>query len=159
VWPFLVAAGVVVLVLAPITAVLVAKRRRRARRRAGPDARHAIVGAWHELIDTLTDHRIPTSESETPYELAARVPVDAGDDAEPALRSLAEAYTHARYATEPPQSARASEAWRDVDDVRRLLDAQEGVVARVRARLSPRTLGRRASRDDLVAVSSERPEP
>jgi transglutaminase-like putative cysteine protease len=154
-WPLLVPAAVLALFLAPIAAVLISKRRRRSRRRASPDARHAIVGAWHELIDTLTDHRIPTSASETPYELAARVPADAGDDAGPALHSLAEVYTHARYATEPPRSSRATEAWRDVDEVRRALDAGQGLLARLRARLSPRTLGRSTRDDDLVSVSTE----
>jgi hypothetical protein len=149
-WPFAVVAAVAVLVLAPLLAVVLWKRRRRARRRSSADPRRAIVGAWHELIDTLTDHRIVTSPAETPYELAARVPADAGDDARPALRELAEVYTHARYATEPPQGARADAAWRDVDEVRRALDAREGAWARLRARLSPRTLGRQDRAEELV---------
>ncbi|HEY8216144.1 MAG TPA: DUF3488 and transglutaminase-like domain-containing protein [Acidimicrobiia bacterium] len=149
-WPFVAVAVLLGLLLAPLVGVLVWKRRRRTRRRASADPRRAIVGAWHELIDTLADHHIATSPSETPYELAARVPEDTGDQARPALRSLAEVYTHARYSEDAPPGARADAAWRDVDEVRRALDAHGGALARLRARLSTRTLGRRDEVDELV---------
>ena len=150
VWPFAAVAILVVLLLAPVIAVLAWKRRRRSRRRDDPDPRRAILGAWREVIDTLADHRIATSLAETPLELAARVPDDVGDDAGPPLESLAEAYTEARFSGASPPADRAQAAWRDVDELRHALHEREGRWQRVRARLSPRTLARRETTEELV---------
>jgi transglutaminase-like putative cysteine protease len=148
VWPFVVAAVLMMVVLAPLLAVLIWKQRRRARRRANADPRRAIVGAWHEAIDTLADHRIATSPSETPFELASRVPDTAGDEARPPLQSLAAVYTHAQYGSDALRGDRADAAWRDVDELRHALDAGGSTWARLRARCSPRTLGRTRDRVD-----------
>jgi len=140
--PFVIGGLVVVLAVGPVLVVLAWKRRRRALRRHESDPRQAIVGAWREAMDALTDHRVATSSAETPLEIAARVPAAAGPDTAPPLRSLAAAYTEARYATTAPDAEHADAAWRDVDDFRDALDRSEGLWLRARARLSPRTLGR-----------------
>jgi transglutaminase-like putative cysteine protease len=142
VWPFLLAGALVVLVAAPLATILLVKRRRRARRRRDPDPRRAIFGAWSEAVDALTDHRVPTSPTETPLELADRVGKAAGDDAAPPLQALAGAYTAARYGETTPPAATAAHAWDDVDVLRRTLASSGSLWERARARWSLRTFSR-----------------
>jgi len=141
-WPFAAGAVVVLALLGPLLGVPGWKHRRRARRRSEPDPRRAIVSAWREALDTLTDHRISTLQTETPLELAARVHSHTGDAAGPPLHALAEVYSLARYSTDPLRAERADAAWHDVDELHRALGAQGGAWDRMRARLSVRTLGR-----------------
>jgi transglutaminase-like putative cysteine protease len=150
VWVAVIVALGVALLVAPVVAILLWKRRRRARRRRDGDARHAIVGAWQEALDALVDHRVATSDSETPLELADRVPDTAGDAAGPPMQALAEAYTEARYATRDPDEAQADAAWRDVDDLEAALAESFGSWARVRARLSPGSLVQEREHDEQL---------
>jgi hypothetical protein len=150
-WPVVAVLVLLALVVGPLLAVVLWKRRRRSRRRAEPDPRQAIVGAWREAVDALSDHRIAAAESETPLELAARVTGDAGPGPGPPLQSLARAYTSARYSSMRPGTDQVRQAWHDVDELRRALDHQGGHWARVRARISLATLGRtREPVDEVV---------
>ncbi len=142
VWPFVAGALLVALVVGPLLAILVYKRRRRARRRHDPDPRLAIFGAWHEALDALTDHRVPRSPADTPIELAGRAPAIAGDRTGPPLQSLADVYSAARYGDGLPADELADAAWNEVDELQRALSSTRGLWARVRARLSLKTLGR-----------------
>jgi len=141
-WVLVLAALVVLLVAAPLVAVLVLKARRRSRRRGTADPADAITGAWREAMDALTDHRVASSSAETPLELAHRIPAVAGDETGPPLQVLARAYTATRYAGSPPPPERARSAWSAVDTLRRALDASGTTRARIRARLAPGTLRR-----------------
>jgi len=126
----------------PLALVLALKaRRRRARRRAG-DPRVAISGAWREALDTLTDHRVPASAAETPFELARRIPELAGTGTSVPLRVLADTYTATTYAADTPTPEHVRSAWVEVATLRAALRAKEGLVARVRAAVSPETLRR-----------------
>ena len=142
IWPFVAVTLAVAFVLGPLLAIVVYKRRRRARRRHDPDPRRAIFGAWHEALDALRDHRVPPSPAETPIELAGRAPATAGDQTGPPLHSLADAYSAARYSDELPADETADAVWHEVDELQRALSSSHGLWARVRARLSVKTLGR-----------------
>lgn len=141
-WPLVLAALVVLLVAAPLVAVLVLKTRRRSRRRRTADPADAITAAWREAMDALADHRVASSPSETPLELAHRIPGVAGDETGGPLQVLARAYTATRYAGSPPPPERARSAWSAVDALRRALNASGTTGARMRARLAPGTLRR-----------------
>ncbi|MGC5051900.1 transglutaminase TgpA family protein [Micromonospora sp. DT48] len=130
-WPWLVAAGVMALLLLLAVPALrrLALRRRRARPApavrsvdapdvapsgAGqpvtmvvtdPDrARADAHAAWDELIDTLVDYRVRVDRTETPRATAerlAREPLVAHTDAASAARLLGRAEERARYARDP----------------------------------------------------------
>jgi hypothetical protein len=139
-WIVVLAIFGLVLVTVPTVAIVLWKHRRRARRRHDVDARRAVVGAWREAMDTFTDHRVHTRDSDTPLELSVRIPDTIGDAAGPPLHSLAEIYTEAQFATDAPADADVDRAWRDVDELRRALGASQGTVARLRAAISPSSL-------------------
>ncbi len=141
---------VVVLVLAvallgPVALVLALKARRRGARRRASDPRVAISGAWQEALDTLTDHRVQSSAAETPFELARRLPDVAGAGTSEPLHALADVYTSTAYAADEPPRDRVRSAWAEVSMLRRALRTNEGVLARMRAALSPITLRRQPS--------------
>ena len=141
-WPLVLAAFALLLLAAPLLTVLVLKARRRSRRRAAPDPADAITGAWREAMDTLADHRVASSPSETPLELARRIPGVAGDETGAPLLVLARAYTVSRYAGSPPPPDSARSAWSAVESLQEALDASGSWTARVRARVAPGTLRR-----------------
>jgi TgpA N-terminal domain/Transglutaminase-like superfamily/Domain of unknown function (DUF4129) len=141
-WLGLLAILVLLVVGAPVLIVLFLKARRRSRRRHATDPAVAITGAWREAIDALADHRVASSGSETPLELARRVPGVAGRATGPPLEEIADAYTTVRYGEHPLPAQRAEAAWDALDTLRGELSAADGLRARVRARLSPGTLRR-----------------
>jgi hypothetical protein len=73
------------------------------------------------------------------------------------MRALAETYGAARYGRTPPSTDAAEQAWRDVDALRRALDASGSFTARLRARLDPGTLRRRDRTLARVATGTEIP--
>ena len=85
---------------------------------------------------------MPRSPADTPIELAGRAPAIAGDRTGPPLQSLADTYSAARYGDGLPADALADAAWNEVDELQRALSSTRGLWARVRARLSLKTLGR-----------------
>jgi hypothetical protein len=152
VWIALAVLGVLALLATPVLAVLWLKARRRARRREDPDAAAAVSGAWAEAVDELSDRKVKWPPSDTPRELAERVHELAGQQTATPMRALAESYGAVRYGRTPPSATAADEAWRQVDELRKALDASDTWWARMRARLDPGTLRRR----DLAATSSSR---
>jgi len=134
-WP---AAGLFGLVLVPPAAKL---RRRRARRRAGPD--EAVLAAWGESLDRLGEAGLVRRSGETLLEFAARVGA-ARPGAAPALHGLVVLVNGAVYA---PVGAGAAagrehgrEAWAATDRVVRALDDHDPGWVRLRRRLDPRPL-------------------
>ena len=141
-WLFLVIGLLALFALTPVIGVLVAKSRRRSRRRTARDPARSITGAWREAVDDLTDHRIHWPSSDTPLELAARVRRDVGEPAAPPMHALARAYGAIRYGNIPATRADAELAWRHVDSLREVLDRSTPLMTRLRARLDPATLRR-----------------
>lgn len=141
-WPVLVVAALVAIVLVPAGAIVLAKSRRRSRRRAATDPADAIRGAWNEALDALTDRRVSWPASDTPIEAARRVPQHAGPATAEPMAALADAYTEASYSASAPSTITADRAWDDVDALRHALDANTPFLSRLRARLDLRTLRR-----------------
>ncbi|HEU5301908.1 MAG TPA: DUF3488 and transglutaminase-like domain-containing protein [Acidimicrobiia bacterium] len=161
-WLLVLLVVVLVAVLAPLALVLARKTRRRAARRGASDPRVAIAGAWQEALDALHDHRVSSSNAETPLELARRIPDVAGAETSVPLSVLADAYTSTTYASDPPPPDRVRVAWAEVATLRRVLRSNDGTLARLRAAVSPETLSwgrRRAATVDASAARPHRTSP
>ncbi len=130
------------LLLAPFATLLFVKHRRRWQRRHATDPAAAIAGAWSEALDTLTDHRHPPSDTDTPMETAARASTVTETAAWAPMSSLAQAYGEVTYAERVPSADRVEEAWHDVEELRAALDHPLGPIERTRVRLSFRSLRR-----------------
>jgi Domain of unknown function (DUF4129) len=132
-WLLSLAALAVLALVAPRTIRSV--RRRRRWRRAADDRSRAEV-AWAELLDDLTDYRVPWSPSASPRALARRVAADRPMAPAPdeALTRIARAAERARYAQTPAGSASLRA---DTDQVRRALAGQARRRVRWQARLLP----------------------
>jgi hypothetical protein len=141
-WLLVLALLVILLGVVPAAAVIGLKSRRRVRRRASGDPAAAITGAWAEAIDALADRRVTWPPSDTPRELAQRVPRVAGKETAAPLRALADSYTAVQYSSARPPQADAEAAWDHVTRLRKALDASSVVLGRMRARLDPGTLRR-----------------
>ena len=126
-WIVLVLIGLALLVVAPAGAVLLLKTRRRTHRRRSRDPKTAIEGAWHETLDELVERRVQWPESDTPLELARRVPTVAGEQTAEPMRALARAYGSVRYGERTASTEEAGAAWRSVDELREALDTSTGL--------------------------------
>jgi transglutaminase-like putative cysteine protease len=132
------------IVATPVLAVVLLKHRRRRRRRSVSDPSDAIEGAWLETLDELVDRRVRWPASDTPRELARRVPgVTSAATARP-MRELAETYGAVHYGERAPSRAQADGAWRNADELRAALASSAPFLERARARLNPSRLGRRS---------------
>jgi hypothetical protein len=98
--------------LAVLVPLLVAAARRavRRRRRSRGDARARVVGAWHHLLDTAAELRVPDLESRTAQQLvddlAARTPRGI-----PGLATLPGTVDRAVFSTSPIVDEEADRAW------------------------------------------------
>jgi hypothetical protein len=158
-WIVALVLGLLALVASPVVAVVWLKARRRARRRDDPDTTTAVSGAWAEAVDQLADRRLVWPASDTPREIAARVPQAAGPETAEPMRALAESYGAVRYGGKRLPDAVAQDAWRHVDALRRALDASGTFASRLRARLDPGTLRRQERVLVRPAASSPTAEP
>jgi transglutaminase-like putative cysteine protease len=139
----IVVAVLAVLVLVPLAYamfVIIAKSRRRARRRGAEDPAAAVHGAWEEALDRLHEAHVPRDRALTPLELARDAPRHGVTAATRPLRTLARSYSTTRYsnATTTPDDARR--AWDSVDEIDRALDTGLSRRERWRRRLDPSTL-------------------
>lgn len=125
--------AVLALVFGPFIAVVMAKARRRTRRRALGDGRDRARAAWQEYLDASADSGQPSARSGTRLETAEAI----GGQA---LLVLATGCDRASYAPIPPSDAEVDLLWRDSDALRHDLYRGLRPVARLRARVSPLTL-------------------
>lgn len=127
-------AGLAVLALVTPRTIRSVRRRRRWHRAAGDRGR--AEAAWAELLDDLTDYRIPWSPSASPRALARQVMADRPllPAQHEALTRITRAAERARYARNPadPAGLRA-----DTEQVRRALAGHATRRVRWRARLLP----------------------
>jgi hypothetical protein len=120
-------------------------RRRSARRRARAD--EAVLAAWREALDRLSEVGLGRRGAETPLEFAGRAGASRPGVA-PALRRLATLVNGAAYGPVPGGGAAdefqdgsgGAEAWAASDKVRSALDAHDPGWLRWRRRLDPRPL-------------------
>ena len=123
------------------SAVMVAKRRRRSRRRTG-SARQRIEGAWSELNDGFTEAGISTTKARTPGEVVETLVVS-----EPSLspivddlRALAEQVDRATFHPRVPNEAAAIDAWDRCDIALVALQSSRTRWQRLIMRTDPRSL-------------------
>ncbi|NYD71141.1 transglutaminaseTgpA domain-containing protein [Herbiconiux flava] len=124
---------VLAVLLAPFATVLALKARRRSRRRSRGSARERAAGSWAEVLDTVRDRGEPPPPRTTRREAAAALESESG-------LLLAERVDAALYGPGDPSAAELDALWAASDAERRRLLGQERGLARLRARLSPRSL-------------------
>ena len=132
----LVGVGIPVVVLgAPILAVLALKARRRRRRRARPDPASVAAGAWDEVIDLARDMRCALPSRGTRPETAAVLPAQGAV-------ALAEHTDAVVFGPHDPSPFAADELWRRSAETSKAMLAGLPGGRRLRARLSLRSLRR-----------------
>ncbi|HTJ36063.1 MAG TPA: DUF3488 and transglutaminase-like domain-containing protein [Dactylosporangium sp.] len=138
--------GGLLLALLALPALARARVRRRRFAVAGEDARVGAHGAWDELLDVLTDYRVPVARAATPRATAEWVSAVAalGERGHDGLRAVTKAEEHARYAARPLDAADLPAA---VASVRAGLAAHASRRVRLMAvALPPSVLRRRRGR-------------
>lgn len=129
----------VVVLVGPLATILALKAlRRRGRRRS--DGAERFTGGWEEYVDTAVDHGYPAPAHLTRQELARLFAVDGADQAGVRLATWAD---RSVFDVAPPTAAENDEFWRIVAAERARFAAEKGFWARMRARLSLRSLIRR----------------
>ncbi|MCT9819249.1 transglutaminase-like domain-containing protein [Microbacterium sp. W1N] len=130
----------VLLVLAsPFIVMGIVKGSRRTKRRTTPRTADRISGGWDELVDNAVDLRVPVDAGVTRAESAAAVGAAFAPDRVGALATRADADV---YGPGDPSVADVEAFWREVDEIVGGMKEQSGFWARVRARLSLRSLRR-----------------
>ena len=127
----------VVLVVAGLLALLVARKHVRGRRRrAHADPRHRLLGAWQESIDVLAEAGLPDLTSATSSEIASRTAARFGAEPAAHARELGAAADGAIFRPSAPVSVLdADGAWRAHAALTRSVRRRLGLRDRVRARL------------------------
>jgi transglutaminase-like putative cysteine protease len=137
-----VALGLVVVGTGLVPVVKVVRRQRRRSRR---DPGERALAAWDEVADRLTDHGLaatrPTSRPELAAATVARAPVLAASV--PDLARLADAVG---FSGRPTEARVGEAAWTYADQARAALARRAGLLGRLRAWCSARSLLGRASR-------------
>jgi hypothetical protein len=130
-------------VAAYVTAVLVAKRRRRARRLDADDPSLVVIGAWEEALDRLHEAALSADPAQTALELARTAPLDLGSPTARPLHDLARAYSAARYGDGATGADDARGAWTSLGELELALDDGVSWTRRWRRRLDLSTFRRR----------------
>jgi hypothetical protein len=147
-----VAIGIGVILLAALglaSAVLLAKRVRRSRRRTGnPNKR--ISGAWDEFTDRLAELGVDLPASLTPREVSRAATARFGTDTTLPVVTLSRDLSRAVYARELPTAEMADSAWQLESLFEENLGSSLGRRERIAARLSIVSLVRRDREDALV---------
>ncbi|CAL4860191.1 transglutaminase domain-containing protein [Microbacterium sp. MM2322] len=129
----------VIVLVGPLVTILAVKAlRRRGRRRRG-DVVDRFTGGWEEYVDTAIDHGYAAPAHLTRQELAQVFAAGEGSAAASGTR-LATWADRSVFDASPPRAAEIDEFWRIVADERSRFAAEKGFWARVRARLSLRSL-------------------
>lgn len=127
--------AVLAVLVAPFLTVLGLKARRRARRRQRGNPRSRAAGSWAEVVDVARDRGTAPPPNSTRREAAAAL-------SSPGTTALAARVDAALYSPEPPSDQELRDLWASSDAERHRLLAGERLVARMRARLSLRSLRR-----------------
>ena len=125
--------AVLTILLAPFLTVIVLKARRRTRRRERGSPRDRAAGSWTEVVDAARDVDLSPPRNATRREAARAIG---------GLQSvqLADHVDGALYSPDPPDEAQLAALWAASDEERRRLQGDLGWFARLRARVSPRSL-------------------
>ena len=129
-----IAVAAAVILLSPFLVIIAAKLRRRSLRRKAASPLARITGGWREFEDAVIDHGYTPPASATRTELAATV----GGDTSVLVATVAD---RATFAPTRPSADEAAKLWRSVDELTASLDEGLSRWARLRARVSLRSLG------------------
>lgn len=125
-----------VVLFGPFALIVLLKLLRRRGRRHAPDAVERFTGGWQEYVDTAIDHGYAAPRSQTRQELAAGFsPDDAAAGAQ-----LATWADRSVFDVAPPSEAENDAFWQIVDAERARFAGELGWWARLRARISLRSL-------------------
>ncbi|WP_413353755.1 transglutaminase domain-containing protein [Microbacterium sp. 1P06AB] len=131
----------VVVLVGPLVTVLAIKALRRRGRRRRPDVAGRFTGGWEEYVDTAVDHGYPAPAHLTRQELALLFAQGTAGGAGTRLATWAD---RSVFDVAPPTTEENEEFWRIVAAERSRFAADKGFWARLRARLSLRSLLPRA---------------
>jgi transglutaminase-like putative cysteine protease len=124
------------------------KRERRRRRRSDPRGAAAISGAWDEALDRLLEAGVDVDPSATPLEAAATIRHHTNRAVATPLADLASRHTEAAYSPADPGRPEIEAAWGSCERVVAALERDLAWKHKLRRRLDPRPLLRRAPVDD-----------
>lgn len=127
-------AVVLMILLSPFIAIVVAKLRRRALRRRAPTPIQRITGGWQEFEDAALDHGYTPPPAPTRIEVAQTV----GGVRSVVLAAVAD---RAVFSPENAEHQEADQVWKSVDELRASLDEGFTRWQRIKARVSVRSLG------------------
>lgn len=127
----------VIVLVGPLVTVLAVKALRRRGRRQRPDLAGRFTGGWEEYVDTAVDHGYTAPAHLTRQELAQLFAQ--GSDGTAGIR-LATWADRSVFDAAPPTAEENDEFWRIVAAERSRFAADKGFWARLRARLSLRSL-------------------
>lgn len=131
---------VLLLLFGPFALIVLVKLARRRGRRASADPVERFTGGWQEFVDAAVDHGLPGPGSRTRHELVTAYGGSAG------AAELATLADRSVFDVAPPDQDDADRFWRIVESERSRLDDGLGFWARLRARVSLRSLVRRERR-------------
>lgn len=134
-----IALSALLVVTGPFLLVLLIKALRRRARRTAPDAVGRVTGGWDEYVDAAVDSGLPAPGTRTRQEVAA---LHAGGDGGSRATLLATWADRSVFDAEPTTTADSDRFWEIVESERARLVAERGWWARLRARLSLRSLVR-----------------
>lgn len=124
----------VLLLFGPFALIVLVKLVRRRGRRAATDPVERFTGGWQEFVDAAVDHGLPGPGSRTRHELAAAY---GGSTGATELATLAD---RSVFDVAPPDETEGDRFWDIVESERSRLDEGLGFWARLRARVSLRSL-------------------
>ncbi len=122
----------------PFAFIVLLKALRRRGRRNAADPVERFTGGWQEYVDVAVDHGYEAPRSQTRQELAAQY----GDDSGAGVQ-LATWADRSVFDVAPPSEAENERFWQIVDEERARFAGQSGWWARLRARVSLRSLMRK----------------
>ncbi|ONI88225.1 hypothetical protein ALI144C_07175 [Actinosynnema sp. ALI-1.44] len=131
--------AVAVLIVLTAGAITAVKAGRRRHRRHASDHATCVLGAWHELVDRLTERGIALPVSLTAREVIDHVRMTLGTATHP-IAAIAPLVTTAVFAPEHLGQREAERAWHLVDQLRTMLYPRRVSVTRLRAAVHPRPL-------------------
>jgi len=133
---------VAALILVPPLGVVMAKSKRRARRRSAPTTIAQMEGGWTEVVDHARDLRRKLPRRATRKETAEAL----GGSSLPVAMSA----DWATFGPDAPSEAEAGEFWARVDYLLSEMEADLSSWGRLLARINPRTL----ISDDVTAKAA-----
>ncbi len=141
------------ILVGPFLLVLIVKAVRRRSRRSATDVVDRVTGGWDEYVDAAIDSGLPAPRTHTRQELATLHAESAPGSRATTLATWAD---RSVFDVASPSAEDSERFWQIVEEERARLIADRGFWARVRARLSLRSLLRRPAPTEREAAPRRR---